>query len=440
MNYRFARLTLGLVVGVATATTGAWAHPSLSMELAPEPQAAAPQAAAQESPYKDQGEYDLATAAGKETDPQKKLDKLKEWEQKYPDSKLKSTRTVFQAQAYLAIAMGAYGKSSPPELLDAGQKAAQTVLDNLDNYFSPANMPTGATEAVWAGARKTSELQMHSVLAWIDSQRKDYAKAETEYKVLLQLNPDDAQSSYSLGSAIIGQKNVARYSEAMYDMARSLAITGPTALPPAGQQAAEQYLNRVYAGYHGDDVKDPKAAQQVKDDIAKLKQQAASAPLPPAGFHIDSATEVQAKQFGDIDAFNKAHPDVALWRLIRDTLKGDGGDTYFSSMKGSQVPPENIGMFKAKIVTVNDKDLIVNVDNAGGDATLKFEKSINAKAINVGDALEFKGVAEAFTKEPYMLTLTIDDPKESIKGLPDNAFSAAPARKTAPKKAAPKKK
>jgi hypothetical protein len=56
----------------------------------------------------------------------------------------------------------------------------------------------------------------------------------------------------------------------------------------------------------------------------------------------------------------------------------------------------------------------------------------------VGDALEFKGVVDSFTKEPYMLTLTIDDPKEDIKGLPDNAFSAAPAKKAAPKKAAPK--
>jgi len=92
-------------------------------------------------------------------------------------------------------------------------------------------------------------------------------------------------------------------------------------------------------------------------------------------------------------------------------------------------------MFKAKIVTVNDKDIVVNVDNAGGDGTIKFEKSLNAKVINVGDAIEFKAVVESYTKEPYMLTMKVDEPKESIKGLPDNAFSGA----AAPKKAAPKK-
>ena len=167
--------------------------------------------------------------------------------------------------------------------------------------------------------------------------------------------------------------------------------------------------------------------------------------MPPAGFHIDSVAELEAKKFGDIEAFNKAHPDIALWRQIRDALKGEQGDTYFGTVKGSQIPPENIGIFKAKVVTVNEKDLIVNVDNAGGDATLKFEHALNQKAINVGDSLEFKGVVDSFTKEPYMLTLTIDDPKESVKGLPDNAFSsAAPTKKAATeegsRKAAPKKK
>lgn len=79
------------------------------------------------------------------------------------------------------------------------------------------------------------------------------------------------------------------------------------------------------------------------------------------------------------------------------------------------------------------------MDNAAGDVTLKFEKAINQKVLNAGDPFEFKGVIESFVADPYMLTVTIDDPKESIKGLPDNSFSAAPVRKT-PRRPAPKKK
>src|SRR6266700_1850826 len=136
VHHRLARITLGLVVAAATATTGAWAYPSPSPDPSPEPQAAQ-----QESPYKDQGEFDIATAVQKEPDPQKKIEKLKEWEQKYPDSKLKGNRTLMQAQAYLGIAMAAYGKTAPPDLLDSGQKAAQTIVDNLDNYFATASKP-----------------------------------------------------------------------------------------------------------------------------------------------------------------------------------------------------------------------------------------------------------------------------------------------------------
>jgi hypothetical protein len=122
-------------------------------------------------------------------------------------------------------------------------------------------------------------------------------------------------------------------------------------------------------------------------------------------------------------------------------LTGDGGAAYFESIKESQIPPDAIGMFKAKITAVNAKDIVVNVDNAAGDATLKFTKSVNAKVVNVGDAIEFKGEVGAFAKDPYMLTLNIEDPKESVKGLPDTAFTGAAApKKAAPKKAAPKKK
>jgi tetratricopeptide (TPR) repeat protein len=422
--HRLAKVALGIAAAAALPTGASWAQNN-----------PAPQAAQQESPYKDQGEYDLAVAAQKETDPQKQLDKIKEWEQKYPDSKLKGNRTFLQANALMKIASGAYGKTGPADVLDAGQKAAQQVLDTFDTYFSDdIKKSIGATDDQWKQAKSSVQLQAHSVLGWIALQKKDYPKAETEFKTLLQINPNDAQSAYSLGSAIIQQKNVARYSEAMWAIAHSLSITGPGALPAAGQQPAEQYLNRIYAGYHGDDLKDPKAAQQVKDDVAKLKQTAAASPLAPADFHIKNANEIAQEQFKNEEEFNKAHPDMALWRTVKAALTAPNGDAYYEQLKGTLIPPPEIGMLKAKIVTVGDKDIIANIDNAGGDVTLKFEKAINQKVLNPGDAFQFKGEVSAFAKDPYMVTVTIDDPKEQIKGLPDNAFTAGAIRRPPVKK------
>jgi len=412
-----ARVVFGIAAVAVWCPTATWA--------APAPMQAA---AAQESPYKDQGEYDISSAAMKETDPQKKLDALKQWEQKYPDSKLKGTRTLLQAQALIGIALQSYGKPGPPELLDASQKAGQQVADSFDTYLADGVKPAQASDQQWADVKHQFALQVHSALGWDAMAKHQDAAAEAEFKKILALDPNQAQVSYWLGTVIIRQHDVKRYSEALYDIARATSVTGATALPPAAQTQANDYLKRVYNGYHGAD-----------DGMDQLKAAVVSSAIPPADFHIDSVTEIENKKFGDQEAFNKAHPDIALWRQIDTTLKSDQGDTYFQSVKGSEVPPPEIGTFKAKIVTVDAKDLVVNVDNAGGDATLKFEHPLNQKVINVGDAIEFKGIVDSFAKEPYMLTLTIDDPKEDIKGLPDSAFSAAPAKKAAPRRQAPKK-
>jgi len=378
---------------------------------------------AQDSPYKDQGEYDLATAAGKEADPQKKLDKLKEWEQKYPDSKLANQRTLMQAQGLLGIAMAGYGKTDPA-VLDASQKAGQQIVDNLDNYFAPGVKPAQATDQQWADAKHTFDLQAHSALGWDAMTKKDDAKAEAEFKKILSISPNEAQISYWLGTVIIRQKNIARYSEAIYDVARAVSVTTGTPLPPQQKTAAQDYLKRLYSNYHGDDK-----------GLDEVLTQVASAALPPADYHIKSVEEIQKEQFANEEEFNKAHPDIALWRTIKAALTAANGDAYFQQVKGSEVPTADIGMFKAKIVSTGDKEIVANIDNAGGDATLKFDKPINQKVLNAGDAFSFKAVVDSFTGTPYMLTLTVDDPKEAITGLPANAFSAAPpVKKTVPKK------
>lgn len=377
--------------------------------------------------YKDQAESDVAQAAGKETDLQKKIDKLKEWEQKYPDSQLKGQRTLMVAQALLGLTTPAYGKAGPAELLDGAEKAGRQLADNLDNFFATSNKPAAVTDQQWADAKKQFGMGVHSSLGWIYYTQKKNPQAETEFKAVLGMDQNQAQVSYWLGSAIIRQNKPERYSEALYSFARSISVTGASALAPAAATAADAFLKKAYVGYHGDD-----------SDLDKLKAAVAAGPLPAADYHIRSIEEIEKEKFANEDEFNKAHPDVALWRQLRGALKADGGDAYFANVKETQIPPDAIGMFKGKIVAVNDKDLVINVDSAAGDATLKFDKTVNVNkaVINVGDAIEFKAVVDAFAKDPYMLTMLVDEPKDSIKGLADNAFAApVSAKKPAVKKA-----
>jgi len=377
---------------------------------------------------KDQGEYDLTQAIQKEADPQKKLDLLNQWEQKYPESDFKGQRGLMMMQAEGAIA----GKGAQPGAsaadLDAGQKAAQHLIDNLDKYFADENKPAQATADQWKQAKEQTTLQAHQFLANIDMARKTPAgdaAAETEFKKVIELSPNNATASYQLGTLILRLKNIGRYPEALYYIARAINDSGPLALTPAGKKAAEDYLKKAYNGYHGSD--------QGLDEVMKAS---AASPTPPAGFTIESITDIQKKQEGDEAAFASAHPDLALWRTIKTALSAPDGNAYFEQVKGSEIPPQaddaKFKRFTGKVVSQSDKkdELLVNVDSPVGDATLRFEAPLKG-TIEVGTEVKFKGVIDSFVKDPYMLTFS-GMGKEDVDGLPASAFAAAPARKPRP--------
>jgi hypothetical protein len=217
--------------------------------------------------------------------------------------------------------------------------------------------------------------------------------------------------------------------EALYDIARADVLEGPEALPAASKAAVDKVLKQAYEGYHGDDT-----------GLDDLKKTAAASALPPSGFNIKSVVDIQNEQAGNAAAFAAQHPDLALWRQIREALSAADGETYFAQIKDSEAPPQTADakfkMFTAKIVSQpSPAELQVSVDNpAGADAILQFESPLKG-TIEPGQQIHFKGTVTAYTKDPYMLTFT-GLGKEDVEGLPATAFAgAAPSRKkTAPKK------
>ena len=377
---------------------------------------------------KDQGEYDLTQAIQKETDPQKKLDLLNQWEQKYPTSDFKGQRGLMMMQTEGAIAGAGAQPGASAAAMDAGQKAAQHLIENLDKYFADENKPAQASADQWKQAKEQTTLQAYLFLATIAYNRKTPqgdALAETTFKKLLEISPNNATASYQLGTLILRLKQVARYPEALYYIARAIDDSGPLALTPAGKKAAEDYLKKAYNGYHGSD-----------DGLADVLKAASTSPMPPPGFTIESITDIQKKQEGDAEAFAAAHPDLALWRQIRTALTAADGSTYFEQVKGSEIPPQEgdnlkFKMFTGKVVAQNSpKELLLNVDSPVGDATLQFETALKG-TIEVGTEVKFKGVIDSFTKDPYMLTFA-GLGKEDVEGLPASAFASAPARRPRP--------
>jgi beta-lactamase regulating signal transducer with metallopeptidase domain len=194
----------------------------------------------------DEGESNLGLAAANEKDPVERLQLLKQWEQLYPVSDFKAQRAVMMARALLAVLSTAYGKTDPA-VLDAAKKAAQELADHFNEYLDDSVKPATLTPEEWADTRKTSELQIHTVLAWIAQANRDDDTAEVELQIIVSIDPAQATACSQLGQTmlreIVRTGDVSRYPEAMDYLTRSLAITGPFALTSDSRLAAESTIN-----------------------------------------------------------------------------------------------------------------------------------------------------------------------------------------------------
>jgi len=408
----------------------------LAIPLAAQP---APQTSDAAPHWTDQGESDLGLAAGSEKDAAKRLDLIRKWEQQYPASPLKAQRTFMTTQTLTSLITSAFGQPEGPAL-DAGRKAAHQLIDGLNDYFNPSLLTvpllSSTSAEQWSKLRTTYEMQAHALLAYSAALNKDDTTAESEYKKVLAIDPTQATTSYQLGvtiiHVIIANKSFVRFSEALWDLARSLVAPGTNPLPPDGKSAAEKALQTYYTQYHGS-----------ADGLDDLKKQAATSVFPPDGFHILSIIEIADAKAQEQKAFADAHPDLAFWEAIRTTLQTEG-DAYFDSLQGVGFPPaqgdayKGPPMFKGVVVSQpSAKEILLNVDDAQGDALLKFDDNIKGE-IPAGTTLQFKGVVDAYTKAPYKLTLEVQEPKTDLTGLPNSVTFIPDTSTSKPRPATPK--
>ena len=407
-------------------------------------QAQAPTSAAPQKNWKDRAEYDLYDAITKDANAQSRLDKLQQWKTQYPTTDymlerrtlflttyaglnkakeatdaakelLTSDPKNFTAMYYIMFfTQPLYAASQSPDVLDQGEKAATTILANINTP------PPNVTEEQWKKLRPDIELLAHVDLGFIAMQRKNWEGAEAEFQKSLQLNPNNGQVDYWMGFVIASTKKVERVPTALFYFARAATYDGPGAMDPNGRKQALDYVRRQYKSYHGSDEGFDKV-------IA-----AAKSPAPPADFAIvDAATIEKTKLAGEAD-WEKAHPQEAMWKSIKGALTGADGASYFeSSMKGAGVPT-----LKGKVVklepAVKPKTIILAMDDGSGalsttgDATLKFETPLPGK-VDPGTELSFEGVPESYTANPLMVVFNVD--KDKLHGWTGKNAPAAPVRR-----------
>lgn len=434
-------LAAGLMAGTLVAQGG----------QAAQAEAAKPGGEAAQQPQKkvkDQAEYDLFNGVLKATDPNKKLELLTTWKQKYPDSDFKDDRLVYLIQTYAqtgkypdAIASAkelltidpknitamffintltpaAHPENAPADVLDTAEKAARGLLN--------AERPATAKPEEWQKAKADLDATAHKTLGWTAWQRKNYDVAEEEFRKSLQINPRQGEVSYWLGSALLASRKPDKQSAGLYDIARAVMLPmAQGGLPDEVRKKLDAYLTKTYAGYHGSE-----------EGLAEIKKAAAAQAVAPAGFEIKSKAELEHAR---AEMEKKTNPSLALWRTLKSELTGANGQQFFeSNMKGAKVPGGAGGVerFRGTLIearpAARPTELVVAViDPATPEVTLKLDKALAGKPV-VGSEVEFDGVPAVFTPAPFMLVFE----QARVSGL---KMEAAPPRRAPAKKASRQK-
>ena len=433
-----------LLTGALALLTSVVGVPLVSAQDAP----AAQQPAAGAKNWKDRAEYDLYVKISQTADPKARLELLNTWTDKYPQTDYSAERTQyflvtlsqlaasdpsqqqklidksteilktdpqnFRAAYFITLYGPSVGKTSPsPDLVTQVDSAAHAVISGADAAFSADKKPPQVQQADFDHAKAQALALAHNALAWEATNKKDMATVEGEYKASLQADPNQARVSAAYGQILVGEK---KYPEGLFEYARAGQYDGPGALPAAQKKAALDYFNKVYPQFHGND-----------DGKQQLLDQAKASAVPPEGFTLSSAQAAVDQENAALTARLNSDPGFKVWLSVKQSLQ-DKGDAFFNAdIKGAELPGDTVPSkaFTGTIISVDPSKVTLGVeDPAKPDATLEFSQPLPASAmdkVKVGEKLDFSGIADSFSKDPY--SVTFKDP--TIPGVQ----TAAPAKK-----------
>jgi tetratricopeptide (TPR) repeat protein len=292
-----------------------------------------------------------------------------------------------------------------------------------------AEMPAGTKPEEWAKAKKeTFDAVAHKTLGWIAWQRKNFDGAEQAFKKSIECNPNQGETAYWLGSALLQSRKADKTASGLFMIARALAVDPARGgIQGAGRQQIDAYLTKTYTAVHGS-----------TEGLDEVKALAKTNPLPPGGFSIKTADEIAAAKE---EEFRKANPALALWLGLKKELQSDNGAQFFeNTMKNANVPggAQGINTLRGTLIAAkpaaNAKELVLGIEKADiPEVTLRLETPVKGKPV-IGSPVDFEGVPMEFTKSPFMVTF--DSAK--VSNLQTEA-PAAPVRRPGGKKGTAKK-
>jgi len=418
--------------------------------------------------WKDRAEFDLYDSIVKDQNAQTRLQSLDKWKTGYAGSEYADVRLKAYLYTYKQLMRHRDAINTAVEILktdpndidslteivgfvltllpqgnaaltaqnradiDLGEKTARYIVANVDTIYAPTKKPQGTTDEQWAAAKPTVRNFSQFTIARLALAAKDNAKAETELKKTVEMDPTNAQASYMLATILLGQQktNPEKMPAALYQYARSATYDGQGALDAATRKTVDTFLTKAYNAYHGS-----------ADGLTELK--AAAKASATGTFAIMSTVEIAKKKQEEREAYARANPMLAFWtNSIKENLVGDNSESYWGFMNGALLPGDSIpgvAKFKGKIISLmpetNPKEIMLSI--AGGemaDAKLILDDPLRG-TMDVGMEIGFAGAAKEFTKDPFMVTFEVDP--DDVEGWTGKGPAAPPRTRV---KRVPKKK
>jgi tetratricopeptide (TPR) repeat protein len=382
-------------------------------------QGAASSAPQQKKEIKDPAEYNAYVGAVQQTDPAAKVSGLEAFLTQYPNSVMKEDalellmgayqQTNNQAKmletaqkllqsnpcniralaliAYTKQAMGVAGQSSQQNFAEAGQ-AGEKGLQCLQT----ATKPAGMSDADWEKLKTTTANIFNSAAGIAAYTAKDYAKAEQYLRPAVEADPTNLLNVYDLALAYLapgpGEKDV----DGLYFIARAAALA-----QGAGKDQIAKFGKSRYVKYHGSD-----------EGWTNLLAQAATTPLPPAGFTITQyVPPTPAQQAADLVKSKKVEEmSFAEWQLVLSEGTPEDAEKVWSTLKGKalQMVGHVISIESpSKLQLAGSQD---DIDAKRADIDLTMTAAIPAKQMpKVDTDFQFAGTPESYTPKPFLMVM-----------------------------------
>lgn len=381
--------------------------------------------------WTDRGEYDLVLTIRAEASPQKRIQMLDQWKQKYPKTDVRQMRRELYLAAYeslgdntrmLATAremigeepdnfVGLYwftvlaptAKDSNAELQGQAEKSASRLLSGLPSHFSADKKPSWMKEDEWKNQRGGVEHLAHRTLGWTSWQKENYPAAEQEFTKCLQQQPDDAEIWSWLGIVLALQKEPEKRVAGLWHLARASSKRDKGVLPETQRRQVTSIFERAYTSYHGS-----------AEGMDNLRNSAVAAVFPPAGFSVESGEVIAARRAEE--ELNRTNPELAAWLRLRKRLDSADGEAYFKDSVQSKALPKLKGTLVRFSPAKRPNELVIGLsDPAAEEIVIKLATRLPNDA-EPGTVLTFEGNADSFNKNPFLLTVTAGPDK--IEGWP----------------------